>query len=214
MTRFDPPFVKVGQVVTTAIFHAMMRAVRAVTLIAGPGVRLRVTPAGTMISFDAGNQSFVHPWQASLSGGTAATLRPGTVNTVPATIKGVPLDGGSDNATPPKVEFPLPKVGKDGRGWICAEVTYLPDKLWAVGTFEIVQVADPDSATGDPLDGLPNATGGSLPLPGNRARHPLALLVKRDGGTLDVFQVSFFDLQTRTQFKADGVTPSRHFFWS
>lgn len=212
MQRIDPPTVKPGQRVTALLFDKMRRAIRAGRLIAGQNVRLRTTPAGTMISFHGG-QSFSCAWQVSLLGTSAATLLPGTVNKVPGAIKGKPLDGGEEGAAPPVLDFGKPKVDKDGRGWICAEVALDPKNEWSVVKVEVVQVADPDTEDGGPAKGLPNASGGSLVISGHRARHPLAMLRLRKSGRLDVFQVTCFDLQARAKLAADGKTATRVFFW-
>ncbi len=213
MARIDPPLVARGQRVTLGLFEAMRRAVLACRLIAGPGVRLRHTSSGTVISFAAGGQGFVHPWLVGLLGTEAANIRPGTINRVPATIKGEPLDGGKAGNPAPRLDFGKPRLDAEGRGWICAECTFKPADAWSVAKVEIVQVADPDTADGAPLVGLPNATGGSLPLPGNRARHPLAMLRLRASGQLEVFQIAHFDLTHRVKLTADGVTAARHFFY-
>lgn len=192
----------------------MRRAVLATRLVAGNGVRLRETPSGTVVSFHGAGGTFSHPWLVSLQGTEAATIRPGTINKVSATIKGKPLDGGEAGDPPPVLNFGKPKVDKEGRGWICAEITCKPGERWIVEKVEIVQVADPDTNDGGPLEGLPNATGGSLPLSGNRARHPLAMLRLRKSGRLDLYQVTFFDLQHRVKLAPDQKTAVRHFFWS
>lgn len=190
----------------------MSRAIHACQLIAGQNVRLRSTPSGTIIDF-FGGQSFVHPWQVSLRGTEAATIRPGTINKVPAGIKGKPLDGGEKGEPPPVLEFGKPQVDKEGRGWICAEVFCDPKERFRITKIEIVQVADPDTETGGPAPGLPNASGGAVALKDGRARHPLAMLRLRESGRLDLFQVTYFDLQHRVKLAADQKTASRHFFW-
>lgn len=212
MQRFDPPTVKPGQRVTAWLFEQMRRAIYACRLIAGENVRLVTTPSGTVISF-INSFPVSCAWQVSLQGSTAATLRPGSINKIEATIKGTPLDGGEDGKPAPVLEFGKPKLSKEGRGYICAEITCDPDDDWNILTVEIVQVADPDTEDGSASDGLPNASGGSAPLSGNRSRHPLAMLLKRKDGRLDVEQFTCFDLQHRVRLAADQKSASRHFFW-
>jgi hypothetical protein len=38
-------------------------------------------------------------------------------------------------------------------------------------------------------------------------------MLRDRGATTDIFQITFFGLRHRVQLKADGKTPSRHFFW-
>jgi hypothetical protein len=92
------------------------------------------------------------------------------------------------------------------------EITCEPKEQWAVKKAEIVQVADPDTREGEPSEGL-NTLGAAKPLPDNRARHPLAMIRERKGGRLELFQITFFDLQHRVALTADQKTAQRHFFW-
>jgi hypothetical protein len=168
-----------------------------------------------MISADpGGGADFSHPWQPSLSGIEAAFL-PGMVNRVAAKIGGVELDGGS-GGEPPVLDLSRPLLDADGRGWFCAEVTVDPEKEWGIAGVEMVQVADPDTDDGLPGRGI-NAIGGAKPLAsergaGTRARHPVAMLRRRADGSLEVFEIAFFDLQMRIAFATDH-TPQRYFFY-
>ena len=214
MHRPEPPFVKKGDPITKKVFDQMGVAVRACRILAGPGTRLIYTPQGTIVCFERA-QSFSCAWQVSLRGSTGATLLPGTINKLPATIGGVPLDGGSAGLPPPVLQWSRLKLDSEGRGWICAEATFDPAKSWAVVKVEIVQVGDPDTDDGSalPAGQLANAAGGASPLSGNRARHPLAMLRQRTSGQLDVYQVTCFDLQHRVALAKDQKTATRHFFW-
>ena len=206
-----PPFVRRGEPITAALWNQLSAAVRACRVIAGDGVRTRETPDGTIISFDAKSDPFVHAWLVTLIGDDSATIRPGTVNRLEATIKGVPL-AGEDTKPPPVLKFGEPNLDSEGRGWICVEVTCDPKEQWAVKKAEIVQVADPDTPGGEPGERL-NTLGAAKPLPDNRARHPLAMMREREGGRLEIFQITYFDLQHRVALAADQQTAQRHFFW-
>ena len=118
----DLPFVRKGQAITAALWNQLCAAVRACRLIAGDGVRLREMPDGTIITFDGGSAEFVHPFQVSLIGTDAASIRPGTVNKVDAKIKDVPL-AGKDGEAPPVLKVGTPMLDDEGRGYICVEVT-------------------------------------------------------------------------------------------
>ena len=86
------------------------------------------------------------------------------------------------------------------------------EKDWSVEKVEVVQVADPNTPDGE-LGDSPGGNGGAVALPGRRARHPLAMLRERKDGRLDLFQITFFDLQHRAALGADRKSAARHFFW-
>lgn len=167
---------------------------------------------GSVVRFNAGNLDFSHPWAADLVDKTGVTLLPGSINTIPAKIKGVPLGGTDQKAVPQLSWGDKPLLTADGIGYICAEVTCDPKADWSVTAIEIVQVADPNSEDGKP-GVISNASGAAFPLSKNRARWPLAMLQQRKGGQIELFQVTFFNLTHRVKLKTDGVSASRHFFW-
>lgn len=219
MGQIDPSFfVNPGDPISARPWNAAGRAIRALRLIAGWGVRLRETANGTIINFDRG-QSFNHPFRVSMQGDTAAVIQPGRINKVSATIDGVLLEG-DDKNQPPILEF---KDGlaldSDGKGWIAAEVT-CSEKDWSIVTVEIVQVSDLDSDDGNaPEDGTASlsSSGGVPNLPGRRARAALALLRQGKGGNVRFWQCTHFDLQHRRVASAVVKDPladdGRHFFY-
>jgi hypothetical protein len=208
-------FVKAGQLLRAGPWNAAGRAIRALRILSGFGVRLRETSNGTIINFDGGAQTFDHPFRVTLDGPTLATIRPGRVNTIPAKIKGILLEGDDENE-PPQLEFEEPKFDKDGRGWIAVEVTCSKTD-WSIVAVEVVQVSDLDTddglapkdsaASGSPAGGVPN-------LPGRRARWPLAMLRKRLDGVV-MFQSTMHDLQHRRKAATADATADvgRHFFY-
>lgn len=206
----DLPFVKRGQPITAVLWNQLCAAVHACRLIAGDGVRLREMPDGTIITFDGDGAEFVHPFQVSLVGTEAASIRPGTVNKVDAKIKDVPL-AGKDGEAPPVLKFGTPMLDDEGRGYICVEVT-CREKDWSVEKVEVVQVADPNTDDGEPGEGLGGTTA-SVALSGRRTRYPLAMLRERKDKKLDLYQITFFDLQHRAALGTDRKTATRHFFW-
>jgi hypothetical protein len=206
----DLPFVKRGQSITATLWNQLCAAVRACRLIAGDGVRLREMPDGTIITFDGDGTEFVHPFQVSLIGTEAASIRPGTVNKVVAKIKDVPL-AGTDDQPPPVLKFGQPMLDEEGRGYICVEVT-CREKDWSVEKVEVVQVADPNTDDGEAGEGVAGTTA-SVALPGRRTRYPLAMLRERKDKKLDLYQITFFDLQHRAALGTDRKTATRHFFW-
>ena len=192
---------------TSQAMKKFLAAKRAARLLPGPNVHLRRMPGGTIVSFRGGEVIFEHPWLVSFDG-TNATVLPGQINRVEAQIEKKKLT----DLPAPVLEVKKLRLDKDGRGWFAAEITCDPEKEWGITKVEIVQVADPDTADGEASKGI-SATGGSTPLPGNRARHAIAMIRKRDDGRVDVYQVAFFDLQHRIAFTPDRV-PQRHFFFS
>jgi hypothetical protein len=206
----DLPFVKRGQPITATLWNQLCAAVRACRLVAGDGVRLREMPDGTIITFDGGGTEFVHPFQVSLIGTEAAAIRPGTVNKVDAKIKDVPL-AGEDGEAPPVLKFGTPMLDDEGRGYICVEVT-CREKDWSVEKVEVVQVADPNTDDGEAGEGHSGSTA-SVALPGRRTRYPLAMLREREDKKLDLYQITFFDLQHRAALGTDRKIATRHFFW-
>src|SRR3954464_464005 len=182
----EPPFVKRGQPITALLWNQLCAAVRACRIIAGDGVRVREMPDGSIITFDGKGSEFVHPFQVSLVGTEAATIRPGTVNKVDAKIKDVPL-AGKDGEAPPVLNFGQPMLDDEGRGYICVELT-CREKDWSVEKVGVVQVADPNTDDGEAGEGNSGSTA-SVALPGRRARYPLAMLRERKDKKLDLYQI-------------------------
>lgn len=181
-------------------------------LYAGKDIRLRKISGGYIISSKAGRSNFSHPFQVSLAGNTA-TLRPGIINGVPATINGMPLEG-TDGKPVPSIEWQQLRMDLTGRGWIAVEVTCGDD--WEVKTAEVVQVGSLDSLDGSALpEGLPPySAGGSPGLLGRKARHPIAMLRRRKrSGQVDLFQVTHFNLQHRAFVRDEASEIARHFFF-
>jgi hypothetical protein len=178
----------------------------------GVGSRVRVTPFGTVVNFDFEPAEFLHPWQCSLAGANAVSIRPGMINRVEATIGGVRLSG-DEKHSPPLLRWSKLALDAEGRGYICAEVTLDPTKFYEVKQVVMVQVADPDTDGGLPGKEPPNRQGGARPLSGFRARHPVAMFRRRKDGRLDLYQNAFFDLQHRVQQREGTTHILRHFFW-
>lgn len=209
--------VRAGDVIKARTWDAMAAAVQSLRLIKGPGVMLRSTPAGTVISFDPPPISWMHDFKVTLTSQKGATIRPGMVSGKPATINGEPLDP-ADGSQPPTLQWgATPQLDDNGYGWIAVEVQ-LGDK-WEVTSAYIVQVADLDTddgaAANNTASGAPvgYAAGGTLTLSGRRARHPLAMLRQRKNGVIVAFQVTRFDLSHRVSLASPTSTVGRHFFF-
>lgn len=205
----EPLFVRAGALVSARVWNAMAAAVRSLRLIKGPGVRLRWTPAGTFISFDAGTAVWLHPFKVSLVGSDGARIRPGLLNGIRPTVKDVPLDAESA----PVLDLTSQKLDKDGRGWVALEATL--DEHWAVKSAAVVQVASLDSDDGSaPENSTPGySIGATFTLSGRRARHPLAMLLRRKGGRLDLYQVTHHSLAHRAAVQSAAAQGARHFFF-
>lgn len=196
-----------------------MRAVRALRLISGFGVRLREMPDGTFINFDGSQQIFDHPWRCTLQGGTACRVNPGLVNKVMVSIKGIPLTGDEEHAAPTLEFKDGVRLDAEGKGWIAIEVT-CSEKDWSLAPkgVEIVQVADLNTEDGNaPKDAAASLSnpGGAPNIRGRRARHPIAMLKKLPSTGLKLRQVTFFNQthRVRTDDKDPKADAGRHFFF-
>lgn len=205
---FDEP-VRAGDPVSLRTFAGHGAAAQRNRLFAGPGVRLQSMPGGTIVSFDGNAALWPHPFRVSL-GGNSAVVRAGLVNGIMPKIGTVPLDAATGA---PRLSWTKPKLDKTGRGWLALEVTL--GEEWEVTAATIVQVADLDhdaAAAAPPPTPAGYSSGGSLTLPGRRARHPLALLRQRDSGALVAFQTTHFNLAHRVAVAPSGDR-GRHFFF-
>ena len=209
----DLPFVRRGQPITAELWNRLVAAVRTVRLLPGDGARLRSTPDGTIVGFDAVPAPWAHPFQTSLVGKSAAIIGSGLINSIEPKIDDVPLSGSKTDPTP-RLNFGTPKLDPDGRGYVAAEITC--DDKWKIKTMEMVQVAYFDSENGeDPPEGSggPSAIGGIPGLSGRRVRYPIAMLRQRSTGQIDLFQIVFFNVVHRAQPKDATTDIARHFFW-
>ncbi len=183
--------VRTGQRITAILWNKLVAAVRSCRVLAGEGIRLRITPNGTIVSCSTW-KPWNHPFKVSM-GPESATVERGLIDGIEPTIDGVPIGGDADKNKPqPKLKIKPPKTGKDGRGWIAVEITCDTEKQWAVKSAEIVQVAEllvSDKA---------------------KARHPIAMLRRGKTGDLSHFQIEFFNLQHRADVQDASA---RHFFW-
>lgn len=209
-------FVREGEVISAKTWNEAMTFLLGCRLQAGRDTRLDSRPDGTTITFDSASNRWPHNFRCVLApGDSGVQVRFGTVNGKVPRIAETPLDA----ATPrPLLWSTAPRLDADGRGWIAVEVTF--DAQWGVQSAIIVQVANLDTDTGDvPKTAIGYWGGGTLTLPrlskttGPRARWPLAMLRRRDTGSLDLFQVTHFSLQHRVSIKP-GETRGRHFFFA
>lgn len=215
--RITPSFfVVAGDLIRAASWNQVGRAIRALQLIAGVGVRLRETANGTIINFDGQAAIFSHPFQVRLVGDEGCTVRWGQINGVEGTIDDKPLLVEEGQETP-VLRWDKLKVDSKGRGWVAAEVT-CSEKDWSVKSWKIVQVSDLDTDGGQAPEGEAASTsspGGVPNLPGRRARQPLAMLVQSESGAVVVHQVTYFHLQHRRKAATDDpkADVGRHFFF-
>lgn len=200
------PEVRPGQEIRAQLVRQLRDAIVATQIRPGANVRVSETRDGTIVDFTGGSAGFIGAFFVSLAGENSVSILPGTINGVPATIKGKPLD----DQPAPVLEWRRLKVDREGRGWIAAEITCDPENAWAVKTVEMVQVADLNTDDGEP--GLvASSSGEARTLTGNRARRGVAMLRQRPDGRLDVYQIAYFSLQHRIAPRTGG--PPRHFFW-
>ena len=184
-------FVRPGDKLTASLWNKLVALVRSCRVWPGTGTRIRRTPDGCIISASFAD-SWDHPFKVFF-GGDSCTINKGLVDSIEPTINGVPLSGDAKKKKDvPTLNLGSPKFDKDGLGWIVVEITVDSDK-WKTVSAEIKQV--------DTLKADSKLKG----------RHPIALLTQRDNGSIDCFQVEYFNLQHRTDGK--DKTPTRHFFW-
>ena len=213
MTGAQWPEARLGMEITRELWNAARAANRANRLRAGPGILLRWTPDGTIISASLTDATFSHPFQVSVTG-NAATILPGTVNTSPVLIDDAKLD--DDPA--PVLKWSELDTDSDGRGYIAVE--FACDEKWKIKpeTLKVTQVADWTTESGKPDEKNADASMISVPaggvpgLSGRRTRWPLAMLRRRTSGRIDVYQITMAPLQHRAHPRADTDT-ARHFFW-
>ncbi len=214
MSSLQWPEVRPGQPITAELWNLARAAHRASLLRSGPGIRLRQTPDGTIISGPDAGPAWDHPFNVSLID-SRAKITPGTVNGIEPRIDDVPLSG-TDDDEPPVIEWDRLNVDDDGRGYIALELTC--DEKWKIKPelLTLVQVAYFDSEDGEePPEGSggPASAGGVPGLSGRRARYPIAMLRQRASGHVDVFQIVHFALQHRAQPRNEAAEVARHFFW-
>jgi hypothetical protein len=214
MSNLEWPEVRSGQPITAELWNRARAAHRASLLRSGPGVRLRQTPNGTIITGATSGPDWDHPFKVSLIE-SRAKITPGTVNGIEPRIDDVPLSG-TEGDPPPELTWSRLKVDDEGRGYIALELTC--DEKWKIipELLTIVQVASFDSEDGEapPEDsGGPASAGGIAGLKGRRARYPLAMLRQRASGRVDVFQIVHFALQHRAKPRNEAAQIARHFFW-
>lgn len=205
---------KSGDKITAVMLNELRAAVRAVTPVSGPRVRLTWTPAGVIISAEPGGELFSHPFRVALLQAGKATISPGLLNGIEPVIKGIPLSG--DGTKKPTLDWKQPKLGKDRTGYIALECEL--DKEWKVQPkkVQVVQVAYFDSENGEtppPNSGGPSSAGGIPGLKGRRFRYPLARLIERRDGRLEVLQIAYWNLQHRADVRSRESDIGRHFLW-
>lgn len=198
---FDFPEVSPGDPITVEIWNRARAAVHANRLLSGTGIRLKKTSLGVHVIADLKSQRWPHPFKVALSG-LSATVSPGFVNgKVEPRIKGVSLF--ADPA--PHLEFPRATWDSEGRSYIALEAAFDDDWSLPADGLTVIQCARFDSLDSDdpgkpPGDSAEITGSGGVPiLDGRRARWPLAMLRKRKSGRIDLYQITFGDLQVKVK---------------
>ena len=155
---------------------------------------------------------YSHAFKVSLTE-HGASITPGTVNGIEPVIGGVLLSGDEAGENIPELRWKKPALDAKRRGYIALEA--ICDREWKIvqGDLTVVQVAYYDSLDGKaPPDGSGGiaAAGGIPGLPGRRVRYPIARLIQRKSGELEVFQIVKFDVTHRVQARTADI--ARHFF--
>ena len=183
-------------------------AARRRRLLPGVGVRLRETPTGTIINFDATAALWNHPWAPALASGEL-TLSPGLVDGLEPTIGGIPMSGDANNKVP-TVTIDLQKFTAKGRSVVAVEIEC--DEQWLIKSAIIVQVAQLDDVEG----ASPGVERPLLPptLPKRKTRCALVQLRKSASGAVTAVPIEMFNLKHLVLFPAGTTdeTKARHWF--
>lgn len=215
-------FVRAGELLSAKAWNAALRFILSLRLTAGPGVKLSIGPNGTIISVDRQRFDRSHAFKCALLGAMGVRIQPGLVAGIIPSVGKEPLD--EERA----LLWAKPLFDATGRGWVALEVTF--GAKWEVISAQVVQVADLDT-----LDGLPAKADAAKPpgyaagapltistgktdkktkLVDRRARHPLAMIRKRDNGALVLFQITQHNLNHRAAVQGKDDKIARHFFFA
>lgn len=107
--------VRAGQELTAALWNAFWKQQRLCRLRSGPGVYIKDTSDGQIITFRGGGNNFVHPWKATLWG-SSVIFRLGLVNGLEPLIDGVPISG-EEGGSPPRLQLDETLFDDSGRSW-------------------------------------------------------------------------------------------------
>lgn len=172
-----------------AAWEEMKRAVRALRLLQGTGIRLTETAMGTTISAEGGTASFAHPFTPALSG-SSMTFSRGLVNGMEPVISGAPISEG------PALALEVAQMDvKTQQSWACVEVSPRED-----GTL------DPRVPPVVAHRNAPTSTDPAL------GRHPLALILWQAGTPSRAFEMTYFNLRYVRTNPVAGQGVAQHFF--
>ena len=175
-------------------WEEMRRAVLALRLVQGTGIRLTESELGTVISAEDGGASFSHPFTPALSG-TGIYFSKGLVNGVEPVINGVPISGDAVKGQPLLALEVAQMDAVTLSSWACVEVTPKTDGSLDPKAPPVV-VHRNTPVSNDPALG----------------RHPLALVLWQNGAPARVFEVTYFNLRYYRTTPAPGQGLARHFF--
>lgn len=201
-----------GAVLTAEMWNAAKRASRRNRIIPGRNILIHETDKGTIVHAVIARQSWAHPFRVQITA-TTATILPGWINgALEPEIDQTPLS----TTPPPVLNFKKLKLDKTGRGYIAIEVRFNEKWEFPEHSATVIQCARFDSLdeTEPGSDSSQvSGTGGVPILQGRIARWPLAMIVQRKTGALDLFQITHGDLQARPQPRDLSLETGRVFFW-
>ena len=202
--------VKRGEPIQPA-WERLLKWAAGMKLISGRGVRLTVTPNGTLVAADVRSNPWDHPFKVTVSS-KVAVIGNGSVNNLVPQINGAGLDGLDSNGkdvSPPQLKI-TGGPSKDLRSWICvqAKVDAKTGRMDAKdkNALTIIHTSTLDPKSGE--GGFPDSGQGI-------GLQPLAMLLWSEdrAGIKRVFQITHHNLQHR--FVRSGTsTAGRHFFWA
>lgn len=154
---------------------------------AGRGIRLVRTENGTIIRAAIPNKAFVGAFYVTPVNDKELIVGTGYVNGIEPTIDGQKITGGKSG--PPTLA--MPSEFEDNRAWVYVEVKINEDtkRIDAKDPEAVTMKTDKSAATGDKLKG----------------RHPVAMIIKLQDGSLGARQISYFSLR-------HAFRDNRHFF--
>lgn len=194
-------------------YELLIDCITATKVTAGSGLKVTITPNGTLVTGDRNIQSFAHPFRVSRTG-NKFTVREGTVNGLIPFIEDVPMSG-YDSAGK-KVTVPKIEAESDGNTttYIAIELNLTENSRGELGleeTKDTLRVGHIQSLEGSGME-----MGGVSDVRG-RAVYPIARINWTAGGKSiqSVFQIVHHNLTHRYSASnaGEGVT-GRHFFWA
>lgn len=181
--NLDDLIVKRGDPVLPA-WRRLLEWVRGLKIIAGPGIRLNMTPQGVVATLEREVPPWQHPWKTSA--GDVANIRAGTVRGITARVKdlggklrrldGRDSDGALSDDGLPQMEVDFNLHDERGRAWLVVRLK--------IGEDGGLDPDDPEAVIVEQVDEIPEGA------------HAVALIQFDESRSTveEVFQISHHNL--------------------